>query len=251
LVARALAAGSEIVAVLFDDARPAPGWPEPISALLTGPLAVPAPSSELLAYAEGRESGRLLGLVALPTPFATAPTVAESAASWSQALGGASVSLVAVDVEEPGNVGALVRTAHASGATLVCVGATDPHHPKAVRTSLGSVLRAHLVRVAASEQLPLVMREVDVRAFAAVSSGGKLPGGAALGSGHVALLVGSEASGLPASVSRHCEPVSIPMPGGADSFSVNAAAAILLYEALRQRGEGQASAPSRSNGVRG
>lgn len=244
LVSRALASGVEIVRVLFDAELPAARWPAQLLPLLSGPLAVPAPGGGLVEYSEGRESGRLLALVGLPAAFAEPPTLQRAAARWSSALKASPVSLVAVDVEEPGNVGALVRTAHACGGTLVCVGVTDPHHPKAVRTSLGSVLRAPLVRVETHAQLRQVMNELGVRAFAAVASGGKPPSVAAFGGGAIALLVGSEASGLPTSLRSHCEAVSIPMPGGADSFSVNAAAAILLYEALRQRGAQQVTAAS-------
>ena len=57
--------------------------------------------------------------------------------------------LVAVDVVDPGNAGALVRTAHASGAAaFVALGVTDPYHPRATRTSLGSLFRLPILRYA-------------------------------------------------------------------------------------------------------
>ncbi len=144
------------------------------------------------------------------------------------------VLLVLVDVEEPGNVGALVRTALAGGATgVVAVGASDPWHPKAIRTSMGSVFRLPT----AFEPKPMwVASELGALArVAAVARGGVAPWRVPpLSSG--ALIVGSEARGLSEAVQESCEhAVTIPMPAGADSFSVNAATAVLLYELRRPR----------------
>ena len=96
-----------------------------------------APDDALLALSEGRRAGLIAALVPLPLGAALFHVV--------EAAPEKAVYLVIVDVVEPGNVGALVRTALASNAAAaICVGSTDPFHPKAVRTSLGSLFKLPL-----------------------------------------------------------------------------------------------------------
>src|SRR5690606_22190290 len=95
------------------------------------------PDRQLLETSDGRNSGLLVGLCDLP------------ATDCSRALqdDGRPV-LCLVNIDEPGNVGAMMRTALASGAcALVSVGGCDLFHPKAVRTSLGSIFTLPLIRV--------------------------------------------------------------------------------------------------------
>jgi TrmH family RNA methyltransferase len=191
---------------------------------------VPVPDGVMLELAEGRNSGALVGLCALPV----APTLTELA---SRSLAGAGPVVVLVDVEEPGNVGALCRSALAAGASgLVSVGVSDPFHPKAVRTAMGSVFKLPIARSA--EVGTVVHALANLRRFGAVAQGGAVLWHAVLPAG-CALFIGNEANGLSAQVMDGLDQgLTVPMREGVDSFSVNAAAAIILYEMARQRATG-------------
>jgi TrmH family RNA methyltransferase len=187
------------------------------------------PDALLLELAEGRSSGLLTALFDLPSLLSVADLLGRRVAP--------SVYLVAVDVEEPGNVGALIRTALASDAAgLVCVGATDPFHPKAVRTSLGSLFKLPLARAGAGAgELFSELRAAQVHSLAAVARDGQPLHRGVWPSGSVAIVVGSESEGL----SEHWREaadgrISIDFCRAADSFGVNAAAAICLYEVQRR-----------------
>jgi TrmH family RNA methyltransferase len=185
------------------------------------------PEAVLLELAEGRNSGLILGLCDLPEQ----PPL-ERLRERSQSSGAPIVVLV--DVEEPGNVGALVRTALAAGAVgLIACGASDPYHPKAVRTSMGSVFKLPICRE--FEVQPVLEQMGGLARIGAVPDGGRAPWALTLHEG-CALLLGRESQGLPVDLIAQLEAqVTIPMPEGVDSYSVNAAAAAILYEAMRQR----------------
>jgi RNA methyltransferase, TrmH family len=187
---------------------------------------VPVPEAVMFELSEGRNGGLLIGLCELKR----GPSIAEARQG---ALAGRGPVLVLVDVEEPGNVGALIRTGLASGASAaVAIGTSDPFHPKAVRTSMGSIFKLPILR---SLETSAVLNELaPLRRYAAVAAQGQQPWQVDL-SGAIALFVGNESEGLRDDLVAQLDgTLSIPMPSGVDSFSVNAAAAILLYEITRQ-----------------
>ena len=147
------------------------------------------------------------------------------------------VLLAALGITDPGNTGALVRTAHASGAAaFLAVHPTDPFHPRAVRTSMGSVFRIALVREASPDRLLDLLASHGIRTCAAVSSGGTPLPESDFGTASWCILIGCEADGLPADVLRRVElRVSVPMASDIDSLSANAAAAVLLYAVTSRR----------------
>jgi RNA methyltransferase, TrmH family len=122
-------------------------------------------------------------------------------------------------VADPGNVGAIVRTADAllGGAVVLGPACADPYGPKAVRASMGSIFAAPPLRAAVGE--------TPAPRAALVAHGGDGLGALA---GAATLCLGAEREGLPASVLAECElRVTIPLrPGGPDSLNVAAAAAI-------------------------
>ena len=185
------------------------------------------PEVLLLELAEGRRSGLVTALFDVPQPLSVDELVAATDPS--------SVFLVLVDVDEPGNVGALIRTALASGAAgAICAGSTDPFHPKAVRTSLGSSFKLPLA-FSSGEALLAALRQNGIVSLAAVARQGEPIDRAAWPRGRVALCVGNEAHGLPDGVRAEADVrVSIDLSLEADSFSVNAAAAVCLYEIQRR-----------------
>jgi TrmH family RNA methyltransferase len=179
---------------------------------------------------EGRDVGAIVGLVHLPEP----PDLGRI---LDDAAGRPLTILVACDVEDPGNVGAMLRTSLAAGAAaFAAVGISDPYHPKAVRTSMGAVFRMPILRHRQAASLVECLRGRSVTTVGAISRGGAEPEGLNPHSSGLAVFIGSEAFGLPEGVRAGMDHlVSIPMSDRVDSFSANAAAAILLY-ALRRRG---------------
>jgi TrmH family RNA methyltransferase len=142
-----------------------------------------------------------------------------------------------VGVQDPGNVGALLRTAEAAGASgaYVTAGSADAFSWKALRGSMGSAFRLPHVRVRAAAPVIERLRAAGVRL---VGTGKDAPVAhdRADWSGAVALFLGSEGSGLPAEVQDALDArVAIPMASGVDSLNVAVAAGVLLFEAARQR----------------
>jgi tRNA G18 (ribose-2'-O)-methylase SpoU len=190
-----------------------------------------APDAALLKLSEGRKSGLITALFELPEPSPIESLLARRPAP--------AVFLVLVDVEEPGNVGALIRTALACDAVAVIgVGRTDPYHPKAVRTSLGSLFKMPFSRLEAGADPVAALRRAGLFSLAAVARAGEPLDRALWPKAKLALLVGNEGQGLSESVrlGADCR-ISIDLSTEADSFCVNAAAAVCLYEIQRrQRG---------------
>jgi RNA methyltransferase, TrmH family len=146
--------------------------------------------------------------------------------------------LVAVieGVEKPGNVGAVIRSADAAGVSAVIVadGGTDLFNPNTIRASLGTIFSLSVCAATAEETLAWLWRH-KMAIFAARVDGAvdyadvdyRRP---------AAIVLGSEAKGLSAVWSGDdITAVSLPMCGEADSLNLSAAAAVLFYEALRQR----------------
>jgi len=182
-----------------------------------------APDDVMGELTNGRSLGAILGLIKLPR----LPTLPELIAKTERSL-----LLVAVNVVDPGNVGAMVRTAHASGCTgLVAVGVSDPFHPKAVRNSMGSLFKLPVARYEDAAGLLVDLRDVGIESVGTAVNGGTLLPQVKLGGKGTAVLLGNEYFGLPDDLTAQLDTlVTIPMAAGVDSFSVNAAAAIILYE---------------------
>ena len=145
--------------------------------------------------------------------------------------------LVLDGVEDPRNLGAILRAADGAGATGVIIpkDRAAAVTPAAVKASAGA---SEHVRVARETNLRRAldrMKKAGVWAYAA-ESGGSEPAGVDL-AGPVALVMGSEGGGIRRLVREGCDgAISIPMRGQVSSLNVSVASAVLLYEALRQRG---------------
>jgi TrmH family RNA methyltransferase len=144
--------------------------------------------------------------------------------------------LVCAGLQDPGNLGAILRSAEAFGASgaLLGEGTVSPFNPKAVRASAGSLFRLPAVPVKLAEALP-VLRERGLRLLATSSHKGTPLDQAAL-SGPSAVFLGNEGAGLPREVLAQVdETVVIPHAERVESLNAAIAASIVLYEAARQR----------------
>ena len=145
--------------------------------------------------------------------------------------------VAAVDVQDPGNVGALIRTAEAGGATgtFVCGTSASPFSWKALRGSMGSALRLPIVAGMTTEAVMTCMEEAGLRMIATVPRGGDNPEDIDW-RGQIGLLVGGEGPGLSDDVVARCSGrVTIPMASTVESLNVAVAGGILIYAARRQR----------------
>ena len=145
--------------------------------------------------------------------------------------------LVAIDVQEPGNVGAMLRSAEAGGVTgaFICGASANPFSWKAVRGSMGSALRLPIVSSPNTESVLACLRDAGTRLVATLPRGGDDPD-AIDWRGKVAIVLGGEGPGLPMGVLAQCDAsVSIPMARSVESLNVAVAAAILVYAARRGR----------------
>ena len=147
------------------------------------------------------------------------------------------LTLVLVDVSDPGNAGTLLRTAEASGASAVlfCGSSVDPSNAKCVRASAGALFHVPVASGGDVVEVLERLRHRGVRTVATVVDGGS-PYDLTDLTGPLGIVLGSEAHGLPVDVLALVDhPVSIPMAGRSESLNVAMAGSVLCFEALRQR----------------
>ncbi|WP_324670082.1 TrmH family RNA methyltransferase [Geochorda subterranea] len=162
-------------------------------------------------------------LPALPSPGRLAPPV-----------------LMLAGVQDPGNVGTILRSAAAAGvgAVVLDAGCADLSHPKVIRASAGAVFRVPAARLTEPGALPTLARQLRGRGWQVLgleAHGGTPYHAVALG-GPVALVAGSEARGIAPDLAAECSGfLTIPLARGIESLNVAAAVAVVLFEAARQR----------------
>jgi TrmH family RNA methyltransferase len=224
---RALAGGTRVVEVFADDTSLTSDAVVVVErARAAGAAVIPVTRVVLDRLAYGNRSEGLVATVAVP-----------DLSLGALHLPADPLVIVLEGVEKPGNLGAVLRSADGAGADAVIVAdpRTDPFNPNAIRASLGSIftvplaagsnadVRAHLAAaglrvLAARVDATITYTEADMR-------------------GPLAIVLGSEADGLTGAwADQGVVPVRLPMLGLADSLNVSIAAAVLLYEARRQRG---------------
>jgi TrmH family RNA methyltransferase len=171
------------------------------------------------------------------SPQPIAALVEPPAWSWSALLGGSSpLLLLLAGLQDPGNLGAILRSAEAFGVSGVVSlpGTVSPWNPKAVRASAGSVFRVPLLAASVEDCFPR-LHSAGIRIFAATARDGQSAPLANL-AGPTALLLGNEGNGLPPELAAQAHAaLTIPCPGPVESLNAAVATAILLYEASRQR----------------
>lgn len=179
---------------------------------------------EKIAYRGGTEGIIAIGKV-------SHPTVLENLIISSSPL-----ILVLESVEKPGNLGAILRTADASGVTavIICDPLTDLFNPNLIRASLGGVFTQNVIACTSEEAISW-LKKLDIRIFTAQLQDSE-PYYDIDMTGPTAIVFGTESDGLSSiwtDVSD--EKIYIPMLGKLDSLNVSVSVAVLCYEALRQR----------------
>jgi TrmH family RNA methyltransferase len=145
--------------------------------------------------------------------------------------------VVAWGLQDPGNLGNLFRTAHAAGATacLLQGPSADAFHPRTVRASAGAAFRLPTLADGSGELLERLAR--GRVALIATAADGTTDYPACDFTGPSAILFGAEGDGLPPELTeRAARVVRIPLTDDVESLSVSSAAAVILFEAARQRG---------------
>jgi RNA methyltransferase, TrmH family len=132
-------------------------------------------------------------------------------------------------VQDPGNVGAAIRSAHAFGAGVALSrGSADLYNPKSVRASMGSIFHAPVAREVESATFLDAAGDAGFATVAAMPERGETP--KSMPEGPLVLCIGAEGSGLSEEVVRACE-MQVAIPSFAPSLNASVAASILLYEA--------------------
>jgi RNA methyltransferase, TrmH family len=252
LVEEALRSGCRIQAVLFSESGER--HHERLSPFVDRPE---------IAFPVLRTTDRLFeGIADTEHPQGVAALVEPRAASFDDILrvpGQACSALLVVlaGVQDPGNVGTILRTASAFGATGAVTtasgqgGTASPFSPKALRASAGAALHLPIL---AGMSLPILLAQLRVASVRTLASSVHEPRESdppllapwdVDWCEPVALLVGNEGAGLPEEIERSADArIRIPMASGIESLNAAAAAAVLFYEAARQRKS--IATPSRS-----
>ncbi len=142
-------------------------------------------------------------------------------------------------VEKPGNLGAVLRTADAckADAVIICDPKTDMYNPNVIRSSVGCLFNVQTA-VCTTEVCMKWLKEKKIGTYAAALSAKKLHTESDL-SVPCAIILGTEATGLSDQWLKHGEQIRIPMLGKNDSLNVSTAAAVIVFEAIRQRKAGK------------
>ncbi len=222
----ALEAGFRITDILYSPELISPADPGfPVTGDLACRLAAVTPSVfSRMAYREG--SG---GVIALAEP--------RRFTFGDLRLKNPPLLLVLETVEKPGNLGAMLRTADAAGidAVVICDPQTDIYNPNAIRSGIGTIFTMPVV-TSTSEETIAWLRATGIRIFATALTAETFYHETDF-RGPSAIVMGSEAFGLSDTWLRGADLlVKIPMRGKIDSMNVSASAAVVVFEAMRQRG---------------
>ena len=140
-------------------------------------------------------------------------------------------------LQDPGNVGTIIRTADAAGATgiILTKGCVDVYDDKTVRATMGSLFHLPVVRGVTVEELIAFARERDLHLFATALDVAAQPHFACDFQRGPAIIFGNEGSGVSEALLAAAQKVYIPMYGQAESLNAATSAAAILYEMVRQR----------------
>ena len=145
--------------------------------------------------------------------------------------------ILAEELNDPGNLGTVIRTADACGADAVFLskGSVDLYNPKVLRSTMGSMFHIPVFQNVDLNELSMKLKKNSISLYAAHLKGDTYPYGLDL-TDSCAFIIGNEARGLSDGAADLCDRwVKIPMPGQAESLNASIAAGVLMYEVVRQR----------------
>jgi len=175
------------------------------------------------------------------TPQPIAALVQRPQWSWERMLQPKTAPLILVlaGLQDPGNLGTILRSAEAFGSSGIVSlpGTVSAWNPKAVRASAGSVFRVPLVAASVDECFSR-LRAAKIPVWTTAADGAKDASRTNL-AGPVTIIIGNEGSGVPKAIAKQADgALTIPCPGPVESLNAAVAAGVLLYEASRQRAAG-------------
>ena len=142
------------------------------------------------------------------------------------------------DIQDPGNLGTMLRTAEGAGITGIIMsrGCVDIYSPKVVRSTMGAIFRMPFAYTEDLEDTVECMKQLDISVYAAALHNNSVPYTDRLYDGKCAILIGNEGNGLTREIiGRASKSVVIPMSGQLESLNAAISAGIIMYEARRQR----------------
>ena len=145
--------------------------------------------------------------------------------------------IICEDIRDPGNLGAIIRTAAAAQATAVLAlsGCAESYSPKVVRSSAGAIFAIPIAENLHANDIVPLLKSHNTRIYATHLKGKHLPYDVDL-RGNCALIIGNEANGISDELADICDTwIKLPMPGAVQSLNASVAAGIIIYESLRQR----------------
>ena len=171
------------------------------------------------------------------TPQGIGAVFGMGGAGEEECLSGNAV-VVLENVQDPGNLGTVIRTADAAGfdAVILMKGCVDAYNPKTIRSTVGSIFHIPVLRIATSSAREAFgrLQNAGFTVYAAHPRGGHTCFEESF-EGKSAIVIGNEAKGLTAEAVACCDTLlTIPMPGKAESLNASVAAALLIYEKARK-----------------
>jgi TrmH family RNA methyltransferase len=247
LVEDALRAGLRAEALLVSEAGEASDLERILRAASESEAGIPRSrvmrtTDKLFASVAGTETPQGVAALFLQPAWEFDDVMRGTAAAGGALRGDAALVLVMAALQDPGNVGTIVRSAEAFGATGVVTtrGSADPWSPKALRASAGSGLRFPVLRGMAIPVLLAQLRVAGVKIVAASAHSpaarGAAPDPVADLRSPVAIFIGNEGAGLAREIENVADArISVPMRDGVESLNAGVAASVVLYEAAQQR----------------
>lgn len=145
--------------------------------------------------------------------------------------------VVLENLQDPGNLGTMIRAGEGAGATGIILGGqtVDLYHPKTIRATMGSIYRVPVVCAEDLREVMRMLRQNGIRTYAAHLEGERYYDSFSFREG-TAFLIGNESNGLSRELAAMAdERLKIPMEGRLESLNAAVTAALLVYEAHRQR----------------
>jgi TrmH family RNA methyltransferase len=247
LVEDALRAGLQAEALLVSEAGEASDLERILRAAGESEAGIPRSrvmrtTDKLFASVAGTETPQGVAALFLQPAWEFDDVMRGAAAADGGLRGDAALVVVLAAVQDPGNVGTIVRSAQAFGATGVVTtrGSADPWSPKALRASAGSGLRFPVLRGMA---IPVLLAQLRVAGVKIVAASSHSPAGRGAAADAVAdlrepvaIFIGNEGAGLAREIENVADArISIPMRDGVESLNAGVAASVVLYEAAQQR----------------